>query len=47
MSNELCNDCYWAMTNCNDASLCCEMEEYDGDTCEQFRLKANSDEVSE
>jgi len=47
MSNEQCKDCYWAFENCKDITLCCDMEEYDGDKCEWFRLKADEDEVTE
>ena len=36
MSNKMCNDCWLSMQNCHDKSICCEMEEYDGEQCDWF-----------
>ena len=36
MSNKMCNDCWLSMQNCHDKSICCEMDEYDGDQCDWF-----------
>ena len=37
MSNsKMCNDCWLSMQNCHDRSICCEMDEYDGDQCDWF-----------
>ena len=35
-SNVMCNSCFLAMQNCHDMSICCEMEEYDGDRCDWY-----------
>ena len=35
-SNMMCNDCWLSMQNCHDRSICCEMDEYDGDQCDWF-----------
>lgn len=36
MGNKMCNDCWLSMQNCHDKSICCEMDEYDGDQCDWF-----------
>lgn len=35
-NNKMCNDCWLSMQNCHDRSICCEMDEYDGDQCDWF-----------
>jgi hypothetical protein len=33
---EMCNDCCLSMHNCDDMSICCEVEEYEGERCDWF-----------
>lgn len=44
MNNEMCEDCYLAMHNCHDMSICCESEEYFGNKCDWFEPLEREDE---
>lgn len=39
-----CNDCWYSMQNCHDATICCEME--DG-LCDYFELADDAREDEE